>query len=871
MDCQQQIQGEETKSPSPTFSGQEISTDQPSFSPPTLLMLAVQLMLSVLFLFQPLSALSGALLAALKSLQLLLLPTALLTALYAMCIVDSASHPPSKHHRIKLVVCVLFVILASLAVDTSIHAGGTARERTDELMHPTCGYCTDSNPNGYHSNANGYLNNNGDNNCDYEHTCWVCPYSDYTDTQEVPRHTPSTMLRCAHFALESVLHGTREETSRGACHNSSQIISSGSIAADQTQYFSYATHCTDHFFGYTTHCTFYHFFGYTTHCTIEEETDYDHAYKAFITAKFDYQYMLDTAALSVLLLVAALVLCRFLFSKRSNQRALSASVAIYLLCVFPVVAKAAGPARNVMATCKSICCNLVVCNSTFPKTCSTPCCGSYITDPVTCAGCLTAHGCTSPPTPAPPGPAPPKPGHSNECALLCDTYKSTFKGDGWIASCKGGWATGCKTATPTTSCCGWHGITCNEAGHIVKIALGGCNLLGTLAVNAAGQSIFSLPALAEFGVENGGDGAKCAENKGIGGRLPADLQNASMLRSIGMYCNSFTGTLSALISPKLETADLHHNSFTGTLPGFLHCASTLTYVSLANNQLTGTVPASWKALSKLETVGLAYNKLSGGIDWLITKAMLPALTVCFIRDNEFTGTIGGKLPLQLAVFDADHNKFSAIDPAICTSPVPAFGKAGGCASDWPNQPFGTCCLSQNTIYCNSTTSLPSCVVKNCGAECAICTGKSTDLAAVECAVWKDFYDATNGPKWSDCSDARSDPCSCNWAVHDVEVGCKGGHITYMHLVENNLRGTIPSSLAKLSEMTELDLSENSLTGLVPSLPFAQYTRGHVGCHLDYPSDQGGCTEPDCNHFKCPLPAGSEQCKWGRTTPGVHCK
>jgi hypothetical protein len=288
-------------------------------------------------------------------------------------------------------------------------------------------------------------------------------------------------------------------------------------------------------------------------------------------------------------------------------------------------------------------------------------------------------------------------------------YTSTSRGDGWIASCKSGWAIGCRYATPTTSCCGWHGITCNSNGDVTKIALGGCNLLGTLAVNAAGQSIFSLPALAEFGVENGGDGAKCSENKGIGGRLPADLQHAAVLRSIGIYCNSFSGTLNALISPKLETADLLHNNFTGKLPGFLHCASTLTYVSLNNNHFTGTVPASWKALSKLETVGLAYNNLSGSIDWLITKDVLPALTVCFIRDNSFTGTIPGKIPLQLAVFDADRNEFSAIDPAICTSPVTAFGKAGGCTSDWPNQPFGTCCLANNKF----SKSLPSCVAKNC--------------------------------------------------------------------------------------------------------------------------------------------------------------
>jgi hypothetical protein len=141
-------------------------------------------------------------------------------------------------------------------------------------------------------------------------------------------------------------------------------------------------------------------------------------------------------------------------------------------------------------------------------------------------------------------------------------------------------------------------------------------------------------------------------------------------------------------------------------------------------------------------------------------------------------SIPGKLPLQLAVFDADGNDFSAIDPDICTKPVPAFGKAGGCTSDWPNQPFGTCCLSHNMIHCNSTSPLPSCVVKNCGA-CITCTGNSADLAGVECAAWQDFYDATNGPQWSHCSDARSDPCSCY--IKDVgdPVACTGGHITRM--------------------------------------------------------------------------------------------
>jgi hypothetical protein len=91
--------------------------------------------------------------------------------------------------------------------------------------------------------------------------------------------------------------------------------------------------------------------------------------------------------------------------------------------------------------------------------------------------------------------------------------------------------------------------------------------------------------------------------------------------------------------------------------------------------------------------------------------------------------------------------------------------------------------------------------------------------------------------------------------------------TKLSLSRNNLKGTIPSSLASLTELSSISLSKNALTGLVPPLPFKQYSGGH--CALD---DPGYCTEPNCNHFKCPLPAGSEQCKdyYGRMH-SVQCK
>jgi hypothetical protein len=164
--------------------------------------------------------------------------------------------------------------------------------------------------------------------------------------------------------------------------------------------------------------------------------------------------------------------------------------------------------------------------------------------------------------------------------------------------------------------------------------------------------------------------------------------------------------------------------------------------------------------------------------------------------------------------------------------------------------------------------------KVCQVPAVVCTGSSSDLAHADCSAWKDLYDSTNGANWTRCSDARSDPCSCNF-YDDYEEGtkCTDGHITYIGFYTNNLRGSIPSSLGKLSklnnlelvdnklhgsipsslgqlsELTELRLYQNMLTGLVPPPPFASTTQT---CHVTF----DGCTEPQCNHFKAPPPAGS---------------
>jgi hypothetical protein len=157
-----------------------------------------------------------------------------------------------------------------------------------------------------------------------------------------------------------------------------------------------------------------------------------------------------------------------------------------------------------------------------------------------------------------------------------------------------------------------------------------------------------------------------------------------------------------------------------------------------------------------------------------------------------------------------------------------------------------------------------------------CTGNSTTLKPADCAAYQKFFDATNGRGWKHCSQTRHDPCACSgngFLVYCAVTTMPGvlphvTTITNIVFVSNNLTGTLPSALAELAHLKQLWLPHNKLTGTVPSLPFAQYTSD---CHLN---DLGGS-----NKFRCPLPAGSDQCKYSNIPisdqvaariVGVHC-
>ncbi len=88
----------------------------------------------------------------------------------------------------------------------------------------------------------------------------------------------------------------------------------------------------------------------------------------------------------------------------------------------------------------------------------------------------------------------------------------------------------------------------------------------------------------------------------------------------------------------------------------------------------------------------------------------------------------------------------------------------------------------------------------------------------EKAALQDLYNATNGPNWDSetDSDLTNDWDFSGSVTSDWEgVSVANGHVTTLLLVDNNMVGTIPTSIGNLTFLQHLDLQSNELSGGIP--------------------------------------------------------
>ena len=77
----------------------------------------------------------------------------------------------------------------------------------------------------------------------------------------------------------------------------------------------------------------------------------------------------------------------------------------------------------------------------------------------------------------------------------------------------------------------------------------------------------------------------------------------------------------------------------------------------------------------------------------------------------------------------------------------------------------------------------------------------------------DLYNATNGANWRDNENWNSDEPLDDWRGVNTDAS---GRVTELQVAQNELTGSIPSSLGNLGELKTLNLGHNELTGSIPS-------------------------------------------------------
>lgn len=87
----------------------------------------------------------------------------------------------------------------------------------------------------------------------------------------------------------------------------------------------------------------------------------------------------------------------------------------------------------------------------------------------------------------------------------------------------------------------------------------------------------------------------------------------------------------------------------------------------------------------------------------------------------------------------------------------------------------------------------------------------SDIPVAECTALTDLYKDTSGDGWNNKDGWLSDTVADNW----YGVSVSSGNVTVLNLHNNNLNGTLPSSIGNLDHLIQLALSYNYISGNIP--------------------------------------------------------
>lgn len=94
---------------------------------------------------------------------------------------------------------------------------------------------------------------------------------------------------------------------------------------------------------------------------------------------------------------------------------------------------------------------------------------------------------------------------------------------------------------------------------------------------------------------------------------------------------------------------------------------------------------------------------------------------------------------------------------------------------------------------------------------------NADVPAAQCNALVDLYNATEGANWTTKTNWLDDNTVCDWFGVQCEDLGDGDTVVSLNLFENDLDGTLPASLADLTDLKFLNMRENQIDPPLPNL------------------------------------------------------
>ena len=336
------------------------------------------------------------------------------------------------------------------------------------------------------------------------------------------------------------------------------------------------------------------------------------------------------------------------------------------------------------------------------------------------------------------------------------------------------------------------------------------------------------------------------------GNIPSDLGRQTKIRVLGLGDNRLNGSIPPELGQlrNLQWLELKNNQLTGGIPTEFGQLSNLGGIDLSRNNLSGPLPTELTRLRSLRHLNLAETELcvpsdsffkewllamdvtrvsfcetvvpdrdpltsiyyaTGGPNWINSEKWLSdedlekwfgVTTNESFRVEELnlsSNNLVGRIPLhigrlsQLRVLDlADNPSLQGSLPQELIGLSLATLRLDGTQL----------CVPTDDRFQEWLTNIP---MKSGVLNCE-------EKVAGDRGVLIDFFNLTNGQNWYNSTNWLSEKSLGEW--HGVSVDHEE-HVTELRLIDNNLTGSIPSDLSKLTQLQTLVLFGSEITGSIP--------------------------------------------------------